>query len=254
MMRFRSAWLALLAVSLAAGAAMCCAVTSKPAKSVPSADARDATISILNPSMPTDWRHRVLDDRRPVAYRPRREEERAHLRATSVSAASMLVRYLRFDAAKHPDVSWEWRVTAPAEDRGRRAEPGADASARVMFGFQGDWSGVGFFERREVMKEIEKTGHEPPGSLLVYLWSLDLAEGAAFDDPHLGKRAKVIVATAGKERIGSWDRVKRDLASDYRRAFGTDPPPVVSVALMTDTDDTGSSAVADYGTIEASRR
>jgi hypothetical protein len=40
--------------------------------------------------------------------------------------------------------------------------------------------------------------------------------------------------------------VQRNLADDYRRAYGAEPGPVVAVAVMTDTDNTGTKAVGEY--------
>lgn len=35
-----------------------------------------------------------------------------------------------------------------------------------------------------------------------------------------------------------------DVLSDYRRAFGTDPPGQAGLAVMNDSDDTGESSVS----------
>ncbi len=39
------------------------------------------------------------------------------------------------------------------------------------------------------------------------------------------------------------------LKADYVLAFGRQPPPVVGIAIMTDTDNTGEEATAYYGDI-----
>ena len=39
----------------------------------------------------------------------------------------------------------------------------------------------------------------------------------------------------------------RNVLEDFRQAFGTDPPLITGVAIMTDTDNTGESATAYYG-------
>ena len=44
----------------------------------------------------------------------------------------------------------------------------------------------------------------------------------------------------------------RDVEADYRAAFGEAPPPISGVALMTDADNTGGSALAYYGDITLS--
>jgi len=49
--------------------------------------------------------------------------------------------------------------------------------------------------------------------------------------------------------MGQWHTMKRSLADDYRLAFGADPVPVLGVAIMTDTDNTGSRATGKYTNI-----
>ncbi|MFO7713459.1 DUF3047 domain-containing protein [Desulfosarcina sp.] len=39
------------------------------------------------------------------------------------------------------------------------------------------------------------------------------------------------------------------MLEDYRNAFGSDPPAISGVAVMTDTDNTGELAVAFFGDI-----
>ena len=48
---------------------------------------------------------------------------------------------------------------------------------------------------------------------------------------------------------GNWQSVQRNLAADYRRAYGAEPGPVLGVAVMTDTDNTGTKAVGEYADI-----
>jgi hypothetical protein len=43
--------------------------------------------------------------------------------------------------------------------------------------------------------------------------------------------------------------VRRNLAADYRKAFGAAPGRVLGVAVMTDTDNTGAKAVGEYADI-----
>jgi Protein of unknown function (DUF3047) len=59
----------------------------------------------------------------------------------------------------------------------------------------------------------------------------------------------MIVVESGKQNVGQWINEERNLLKDYRAAFGKDPPPIVSVAIMTDTDNTRESAAAWYGDI-----
>ena len=60
----------------------------------------------------------------------------------------------------------------------------------------------------------------------------------------------MMLALRGREDTpGRWYSETRDVAADYRALFGRLPPPLIGVAFMTDTDDTGSLAQAFYGNI-----
>jgi hypothetical protein len=64
----------------------------------------------------------------------------------------------------------------------------------------------------------------------------------------------IIAVESGPGEAGRWLSVRRNIVEDYRRAFGEPPPDVSAIAIMTDTDNTGESALAWYGDIFASRR
>ena len=54
--------------------------------------------------------------------------------------------------------------------------------------------------------------------------------------------------------MGQWVTAERDIVADYRRAFGTEPPPIVGIAIMSDSDNTGESARAWYGDVSLTRQ
>jgi hypothetical protein len=59
----------------------------------------------------------------------------------------------------------------------------------------------------------------------------------------------MLAVASGKGGLGSWQSVQRNLSEDYRRAYGAEPGPVLGVAVMTDTDNTGTKAVGEYADI-----
>ena len=59
-----------------------------------------------------------------------------------------------------------------------------------------------------------------------------------------------IVIDSGTGQLRRWRDHRRDLAADFRLAFGEEPGPLVSVAFMTDSDNTRSQARAWYGAVE----
>jgi hypothetical protein len=59
----------------------------------------------------------------------------------------------------------------------------------------------------------------------------------------------MISVESGLSEAGKWLTETRNVYQDYRRAFGENPPEVGGIAIMTDSDDTGESAAANYGPI-----
>jgi len=87
-----------------------------------------------------------------------------------------------------------------------------------------------------------------PLAALCYVWDGKAAAGtsvwSAFTD-----RVRVIVAESGGANLGKWVTIRRDVAADFRAAFGEEPPDISGVVLATDTDNTGESATAFYGDV-----
>ena len=70
-------------------------------------------------------------------------------------------------------------------------------------------------------------------------------------NPYTDKTMMVAV-NSGNEQAGKWVTVERDIVADYRKAFGEAPPPLVGIAIMSDSDNTGETATAWYGDIRLS--
>ena len=96
------------------------------------------------------------------------------------------------------------------------------------------------------------TGAELPYATLMYIWENRAPKGTVIDNAHTS-RVKMIVAESGRDRLGRWIEESRDLRADFRRAFGEEPGRVRSVAVMTDSDNTGEKTHAYYGDIAFAR-
>jgi hypothetical protein len=57
----------------------------------------------------------------------------------------------------------------------------------------------------------------------------------------------VIVLQSGGEFAGQWKVESRDLAADFKAAFGHDAPAVTGVAFGLDMDQTGDTNTAWFG-------
>jgi pyruvate/2-oxoacid:ferredoxin oxidoreductase beta subunit len=59
----------------------------------------------------------------------------------------------------------------------------------------------------------------------------------------------MIVLRNATDSVGNWVEEKRNLAADFRAAFGDVAPVVTGVAIAADTDQTGESVTAWFGDI-----
>ncbi len=162
-------------------------------------------------------------------------EESGHhvLQAKSYGTASGLVFETEYDPNEYPLLSWRWKIANTLVKGDSRTKAGDDYAARVYVVFP-HW----FF---------------PKTRTLNYIWANRLPKEDLQANAYLSN-AIMIAVESGAEKVGEWVAVRRNIIDDYRRAFGEDPPDIGAIAIMTDTDNTGESAIAWYGDIVASRR
>lgn len=155
------------------------------------------------------------------------------LQAKSSAAASGLVFETEYNPHEYPILAWRWKIDHIIASGDSRSKSGDDYAARIYVIFP-HW----FF---------------PKTKTLNYIWGNRLPREAVQPNAYTGN-AMMIAVESGTAMAGQWVSVQRNVVADYRRAFGEDPPHVGAIAIMTDTDQTGESAVAWYGDIEARRR
>ena len=63
-------------------------------------------------------------------------------------------------------------------------------------------------------------------------------------------RIRKIVVDSGAAGLHHWRDHRRDLAADFRLAFGEEPGPLTSMAVMTDSDNSRATAKTWYGAVE----
>ena len=128
-----------------------------------------------------------------------------------------------------------------------------DAPVRIVLAFDGDRSKLSF-KNRMLFDLLEAViGEEPPYATLMYVWD----SRAPLESVILSARTdriRKIVVDSGSDQTAIWRFHERDVVGDYRRAFGEEPGALVSVALMTDSDNTRTTVRAYYGEVRFSGR
>ncbi|MGH7023888.1 MAG: DUF3047 domain-containing protein, partial [Caulobacteraceae bacterium] len=91
-------------------------------------------------------------------------------------------------------------------------------------------------------------GPDAPAAALCYVWATRAPVGTFAPNAYSG-RVQMVVVESGEAALGRWRAYDRDVAADYRRAFGAAPPRVKGVLVSTDADNTGETAEAYYGDV-----
>jgi len=143
------------------------------------------------------------------------------LMAVSSGTASGLVRNIDLDPQAYPILTWRWKVAGIVPQGDERTKAGDDYAVRVYVIFP-HW----FFAKTRTLN---------------YIWANRLPAGEFLANAYTGN-AVMIAVRSGPEQAGQWVSERRDIVADFRRAFGEDPPRVGAVAVMNDTDNTGTTA------------
>jgi hypothetical protein len=170
------------------------------------------------------------------------------VRASSRAAASGYTYAVRVDLRRYPILRWRWKVENVLENGDVHSKAGDDYAARIYVTFEYDPDSVGLWKKARYLAARQILG-DLPISAITYIWASHAEIGSIVDNAFAAGFVKMIVVESGPSRTGEWREETRNLYEDFRRAFGDEPPPVSGVAIMTDTDNTGESAVAYYGDI-----
>jgi hypothetical protein len=138
-------------------------------------------------------------------------------------------------------------------DRGNPKEKsGDDYPIRIYVMFQYDPSRATLGERIIYNATKAIYGKYPPHSTLNYVWTGHNIPERFIVSPYTEK-ARMVILERGKDRLGQWVEESVNVLDDYRQTFGKDPPATVGIAVMSDTDNTGESALAYVDFIEVGR-
>lgn len=194
------------------------------------------------------WSEFKFPGKRSTRYTATRRDGVEVIRAEADGSASMLRRPVQLAPADIGAIEFSWRVDAliPGADLGDR--DASDSPVRIVLAFDGDLSRLS--ARNRMMFDLAQalTGEAPPYATLMYVWDNQAPAESIIHSPRTDRIRKIVVES-GPAHTGAWHAYRRDIVADYRRAFGEAPGPLVGLGLMTDADNTGLQARADYGAV-----
>ncbi len=178
------------------------------------------------------------------------------LKAEANASASGLTRdlsALNLNIRDTPILRWRWKVANLVKNADIHAREGDDYPARIYVTFRYDPEKAGAGMRMQYGMAKALYGDYPPHAGINYVWDGKAPVGTMVPNAYTS-RAMMFVVESGAKRVGEWIEVERNVYEDYKRAFKEEPPPVLGIAIMTDTDQTGEVATAWYGDITLRKR
>lgn len=194
------------------------------------------------------WEHQKFANRRPTHYGATTHLGRAAILANADRSNSTLSLTLPPESAIRPvTIRFSWFVPKlnPAFDLKDKAKD--DAVARVILSFEGDRKKT-WTARDHMLSEMSSllVGKPLPYATIMYVWSNRYPVGTVIPNAHT-KRIRQIVVETGPRHLNRWVDIERDVAADFRLAFGEEPGPLHGVGLMTDSNNVRGKAKAWYG-------
>lgn len=194
------------------------------------------------------WSHQTFPGKRATLYAPQRKDGRDALMVRAQSSASVVRRQVRIEPDQLGRLQFSWLVPAviTAADMARRESD--DSPVRLILAFEGDRSR--FSAKDAMLSELAETltGEPLPYATLMYVWSNRRPPETVILNPRTD-RIRKLVMESGPDHLSRWLSYERDVRADFIKAFGEPPGALLSIGLMTDTDNTRSEASAWYGPV-----
>jgi hypothetical protein len=164
-----------------------------------------------------------------------------------------MLRYkMRVEPKDLSRLAFSWKVLQLIPEADMAVRDTEDSPARVVLAFDGDRSRL--TGRNLMMSELARalTGEEMPYATLMYVWANEARVDSVIINPRTDRIRKIVVESGGL-RLNQWLNFERNIRADYEKAYGEPPGALIGVGVMTDSDNTGTTAKAWYGPIRLAR-
>jgi len=148
----------------------------------------------------------------------------AAVRFRSANTSFSLQKEAKVDLKQFPVLTWKWKVTKLPVAGDFRKSKTDDQAAQLFLAFT-------------------KT------KAIVYIWDTTAPQGLMEDtSPVPFMTVKVVVLRSGPAEMGKWLTESRNVFEDYKKLYGSEPPPVNGLRLQINsqhTETSGESYFAD---------
>lgn len=195
------------------------------------------------------WRSVQIDKKiPPTKFTAKRIDGVPAIEAYAHKSMALFTRPVMVNLAKTPVLCWRWRVNDVVRSANIAKKSGDDQAARVYIGLDLPNSSIPLGIRAKLALARTRGGNAIPDGAINYVWDNRFPVGTARNNVYT-RQAKIIVAQSGATQAGMWVNERRNLATDIRKQFKTDRAKVTSIAISSDTDNSGETVTAAFADI-----
>jgi hypothetical protein len=182
--------------------------------------------------LPPDWK--VRKDAGKDVYKVAEESGLRFLRATAKDLGIQAAKEYEWDLDAYPMLVWSWRPREFPKGGDERESKTNDSALAVYL--------LVPYSRVRGPKAVK------------YIWSEKVPVGTRLDS-NMGLTQVRILRSGAPEKKGEWVEERVNARDDYRKYFDVkETPKPAGIAVLTDADDTSSTAQGDYANFRVCRQ
>jgi hypothetical protein len=188
----------------------------------------DFSSSIGAPGVPAGWELKEKSGKADFAVV--KDGDIAAGRFRSANSSFSLQKEVKVDLKQFPWLTWKWKVTKLPAGGDFRKSNTDDQAAQLFLAFS-------------------KT------KAIVYIWDTTAPAGLMEDtSPVPFMTVKVVVMQSGPAELGKWVTETRNVYNDYKKLYGSEPPPVKGFRLQSNSQHTGTSGEGYFAEVMFKRQ
>ena len=200
-------------------------------------------------AMPKDFRVVNYPNVKPNQFALVVDGGKTVLKVDSInSAGSMAVPVALLGPQTSTTLQWRWKVDRILDKADMDEKMADDQSARLYVFFDVPLESLSFADRTKIKLARSIAGVDVPTAALCYVWDNKHRVGYTAWSPFT-RQLRKIVLQSGPTTVGQWQLESRDVAADFKQAFGFDAPAITGISMGNDTDNTDDRVTAWFGDV-----
>jgi hypothetical protein len=221
-----------LSILIAAATCLALAASSPRAAAQPDCKIVEDFAKAKVGELPGDWRLRK--DSAKGAYQVAEESGLRFLRATAKGLGIQAAKEYEWDLGAYPVLVWSWRPREFPRGGDERESKSNDSALAVYM--------LVPYSRVRGPKAVK------------YVWSEKVSPGTRLDS-NMGLTQVRVLRSGAPQKKDEFVEERVNVLDDYRKYFNEkDTPKPAGIAVLTDSDDTSSTAQGDYANFKVCRQ